>query len=75
MFFSYGIIGTLVLLAVMGYFLNLAVQRGVNKFCVFLLLFTIIYSFLVGHVFFSALSATVFGFMCLLIQEIKKEQT
>ncbi|EOH75664.1 O-antigen ligase family protein [Enterococcus malodoratus] len=75
MFFSYGIIGTLVLLAVMGYFLNLAVQRGVNKFCVFLLLFTIIYSFLVGHVFFSALSATVFGFMCLFIQEIKKEQT
>lgn len=74
MFFSYGIIGTLILIAVVSYFLKLAVYRGADKFCVFLLIFTIIYSFLVGHVFFSALSATVFGFMCMLIQVIKKEQ-
>ena len=74
MFFSYGIIGTIILVAVVVHFLKVAVYQGSSKFCVFLLIFTVIYSFLVGHVFFSALSATVFGFMCMFIQVIKEEQ-
>lgn len=74
MFFSYGMIGLVVLILVMSYFGFIIVHRGTNKFGLFLLLFTIIYSFLVGHVFFSALSATVFGFMAMFIQLIKKEQ-
>ncbi|WP_454071345.1 O-antigen ligase family protein [Enterococcus alishanensis] len=74
MFFSYGIIGTMILIAVIVYFLKVALYQKANKFSIFLLVFTIIYSLLVGHVFFSALSATVFGFMCMFIQEVKKEQ-
>ncbi|MGM0214806.1 O-antigen ligase family protein [Enterococcus sp. AZ109] len=73
MFFSYGIIGTFVLLVVMGYFLNTAAQQDNRRFCLFLLIFTIVYSFIVGHVFFSALSATVFGVVCLFIQENKEQ--
>lgn len=74
MFFSYGIVGTIVLIAVMAHFLRVAAYQGFNKFCIFLLIFTIVYSFLVGHVLFSALSATVFGFTCMFIQVIKEEQ-
>ncbi|MGL9730717.1 hypothetical protein IGI44_004135 [Enterococcus sp. DIV0756] len=74
MFFSYGIIGTVILITVMVHFLRVAMHQGRNGFCIFLLIFTIIYSFLVGHVFFSALSATVFGFTCMFIQVIKEEQ-
>ncbi|MGG5329022.1 hypothetical protein IGI46_000112 [Enterococcus sp. AZ163] len=74
MFFSYGMIGLVVLVLVVSYFWFIILNKGTSKFGLFLLLFTIIYSFLVGHVFFSALSATVFGVMAMFIQEIKKEQ-
>lgn len=74
MFFSYGMIGFVVLVLVVSYFWISICRKDRSKFGLFLLLFTIIYSFLVGHVFFSALSATVFGFMVMFIQEIKKEQ-
>lgn len=75
MFFSYGIIGIVILAFVLVYFFKLMNCQPKNKFCIFLLVFTIIYSFLVGHVFFSALSATVVGFICLFIQTIERRQS
>ncbi|EGP4765336.1 O-antigen ligase family protein [Enterococcus faecium] len=75
MFFSYGIIGTVILLMVIFYYFQLSNYKFTNKFCLFLLFFTIIYSFFVGHVFFSALSATVLGFVGLFTQLIQKNRS
>lgn len=58
-FFSYGLVGlTLLFISIIYFLIN---SQGLSKK---LIIFTIIYSTIAGHVFYSALSASMYGLIC-----------
>lgn len=64
LFFSMGLIGTILFIVMMLYFISQAFKRKMKSIYTFALVVTLIYIFFVGHVLFSAMSATFLGLIC-----------
>ncbi|MEN2666958.1 O-antigen ligase family protein [Listeria aquatica] len=63
-FFGFGLIGMILLLVLLGYFLKLALEKEGRSVYSFILIVVIFYGFFAGHVLFSALSSTFLGLIC-----------
>lgn len=61
LFFNYGLIGVILFLIVITFFLNEAFKEKNFSIYSFCLIVILIYSFFAGYVLYSALSATIFG--------------
>ncbi|MHC5318037.1 O-antigen ligase family protein [Listeria kieliensis] len=62
--FGLGIIGTLLVISVIGYFLILSLQTKNHSIYTIALITILLYSFFAGHVLFSALCTTLLGLIC-----------
>ncbi|WP_260444203.1 O-antigen ligase family protein [Listeria rocourtiae] len=62
--FGLGILGILLLIVMLGYFLWLAFAKGERSIYSYMFLVIVMYSFFAGHVLFSALSSTFLGLVC-----------
>ncbi|WP_088811041.1 MULTISPECIES: O-antigen ligase family protein [Listeria] len=64
LFFGMGLIGTALFIFMMLYFIFRAFKRKMKSIYTFALVITLVYIFFVGHVLFSAMSATFLGLIC-----------
>ncbi|WP_420911981.1 O-antigen ligase family protein [Listeria grandensis] len=71
--FGLGVLGILLLIVMLGYFLWLAFSKGSRSIYSYMFLVIVLYSFFAGHVLFSALSSTFLGLVCGGIILSKKE--
>jgi len=62
-FFSLGLVGIVILLATVFYYIYIAFYKSFTLYS-YVLVITLGYSFFVGHVLFSALSSTLLGLVC-----------
>ncbi|MHC5251459.1 O-antigen ligase family protein [Listeria kieliensis] len=62
--FGLGLIGTLLVSSVIGYFLILSLRRENYSIYTIALITILLYSFFAGHVLFSALCTTLLGLIC-----------
>ncbi|WP_439443430.1 O-antigen ligase family protein [Listeria aquatica] len=63
-FFGIGFGGVILFLIFIGYFIKLAFRKELMSVYSVILVVVLLYSFFAGHVFFSALSSTMFGLVC-----------